>query len=64
MKFPITAVIAVAAGLVVLLGYFLPIPGLTDLRSLLLSWAVILAAVAAWIGISNLLAVHLRKIRA
>jgi hypothetical protein len=58
----LAAVIAVAAGVIVLLGYFLALPGLADLRALLLDWAVILAAVALLVGIVNLAGVHWHKV--
>ena len=58
---PILVVVAVASGLVVLLSYFLPV--LISLRTLLLEWAMILGAVALFIGVLNLAQVHWRKIR-
>ncbi|MBI5943792.1 MAG: hypothetical protein HY864_05435 [Chloroflexi bacterium] len=56
-----TAVIAIAAGILVLGGYFLP--ALADVQTLLLNWAVILAGTAALVGIFNLVSVHSDKIR-
>jgi len=56
-----TAVIAIAAGVLVLGGYFLP--ALADVQTLLLNWAVILAGTAALVGIFNLVSVHSDKIR-
>ncbi len=56
-------VLAIASGLIVLLGYVYPIQLLLDLRFLLTSWAMIIAAMAALVGIYNLAAVHLEKIR-
>ena len=53
------AVIAIVAGVVVLVGYFTP--WLAGTRALFLQWAVILAAFALLIGVVNLLTVHLRK---
>jgi hypothetical protein len=53
--------IAVLAGVLVLLGYF--IPGLTSVQTLLLNWAMILAGAAALVGIFNLFSVHANKIR-
>jgi hypothetical protein len=53
------AVIAIVAGVVVLVGYFTP--WLAGTRALFLQWAVILAAFALLIGVVNLLAVHLNK---
>ncbi len=55
------AVIAIAFGLLVLLGYFLPnIFG--DLRDKILLWATFLAAFALLVGILNLAGTHLKKI--
>jgi len=56
-----TAVIAIAVGLMVLLGYFFP--QFTDIQILLLNWAIILAGVATVIGVFNLITVHTDKIR-
>jgi hypothetical protein len=53
------AVIAIVAGVVVLVGYFTP--WLAGARALFLQWAVILAAFALLIGVVNLLSVHLKK---
>ncbi len=63
MKSPFSAAVAIGVGLIVLLGYFLPIPVLGELRTLFLNWAIILAAVALWVGVVNLLGVHLQKVR-
>lgn len=57
----LTAIIAIAFGILVLLGYFLP--QAAGLQTLLLDWAVILAGTAALIGIFNLASVHSEKIR-
>ena len=54
--------LASASGIIILLGYFFDIPGISSIRSLLLNWAVILAAVALLIGLLNLVRVHLRRI--
>ena len=62
----VTAVIAIAFGILILLGYFLPrelFPNVADLQTILLSWAMILAGVAALVGIANLLMVHTDKVR-
>jgi len=56
-------VLAVASGLIVLLGYFYPIPALLQLRVLLTNWAMIIGAMTVLIGIYNLVAVHMEKIR-
>jgi hypothetical protein len=54
---------AIAAGAIVLLGYFFP-DQLGSLRVLLLDWAVIIAGLAVLVGIYNLVAVHMEKFRA
>ena len=54
---------AIAAGVIVLLGYFFPGP-LGALRILLLDWAVIIAGMAVLVGIYNLVAVQMEKFRA
>lgn len=60
-----TAVIAIAAGILVLGGYFLQsiFPVLADVQTLLLNWAIILVGVAMFAGIFNLISVHTDKIR-
>lgn len=55
-----TAVIAIAAGVLILGGYFFP--ALSDVQTLLLNWAIILAGAAALVGIFNLVSVHADKI--
>jgi hypothetical protein len=64
MRAPVAAAIAIAVGLIVLLGYFLPLEEyhLPALRELLIGWGVILAGVATLIAIVNLLSVHWRKL--
>ncbi|GAB4490065.1 MAG: hypothetical protein OHK0031_13600 [Anaerolineales bacterium] len=57
------AVIAITAGVLVLLGYFIDVPAITNFRILLLDWAVILAGVAALVGVGNLFSVHLQRVR-
>ena len=59
----LSAAIAIAAGLIVLLGYFIPVDLLVNIRIVLLQWAVILAAVAMIVGVFNLLGVHWHKIQ-
>jgi hypothetical protein len=54
---------AIAAGVIVLLGYFFP-QQLDSLRLLLLDWGVIIAGMAVLVGIVNLAAVQLEKFRA
>ena len=56
----VTAAFAIAAGLIVLLGYFFP-GQLGSLQVLLLDWAVIIAGMAVLVGIFNLAAVHMES---
>ena len=57
-----TAAFAIAAGVIVLLGYFFP-DQLGSLRIRLLDWAVIIAGMAVLVGIYNLAAVQMEKFR-
>lgn len=61
MRAPFSAVIAISLGIIVLLGYFVPIGPLIGLRIVLLDWAVILAGVALLVGVVNLFYVHWKK---
>jgi hypothetical protein len=54
--------IAVAFGLIVLQGYFLDVEALSGLRTMVLQWAVVLAAAALLLGVVNLMAVHFSKV--
>jgi hypothetical protein len=63
MKSLVSTSIAIAVGLLVLMGYFIPLAPLLTLRSTLVQWAVILAAFALLTGVVNLLRVHWSKIR-
>ena len=56
----LTAIIAIAVGFLVLLGYFFP--QAAPLQILLLDWAIILAGAAALVGFFNIAIVHLDKI--
>ena len=58
----ITAVLAIASGLIVLLGYFFP-DQLSGLRGLLVDWAVVIAGMAVLVGIANLIFVQMEKVR-
>jgi hypothetical protein len=59
---PITnAIIAIVSGVFVLLGYFIP-SGFRGIQSVLIGWAIILAAFALLLGIVNLITVHWKKI--
>ncbi len=59
----LTAVVAMASGLIVLLGYFYPIAMLTQLRIMLTDWAIMIAAMAVLVGIANLVFVQMDRIR-
>ena len=59
----VTAAFAIAAGFIVLLGYFFP-EQLNSLRLLLLDWGVVIAGMAVLVGIFNLAAVQMEKFRA
>ena len=58
------AAIAIAFGLIVLQGYFIDLEIVRGVRTIVLQWAVVLAAAALLLGVANLLAVHLSKIGA
>jgi len=63
LRTPAFAIVAIVVGATALLGYFIQIPFLQELRSTILNWALILTAVMLLVGILNLLLVHLKKIR-
>lgn len=58
---PIVAlVLAVLAGLIVLIGYF--VPALRPVQEIVLNWTIILAGVAALVGVFSLILVHGNKV--
>jgi hypothetical protein len=59
-----SAILAITAGSIVLLGYFLPfdLPWLETIRGMILQWVIILTAVAILVGVANLIRVHADKI--
>ena len=62
-RFPIfLLILAVAGGVIVLLGYWVDLPALTAVRNVLLRWAATLTGVAVLVGILNLLYVHWLKV--
>ena len=63
MKAPISVAIAIALGLIILAGYFIPLPMLINLRNILVQWGLILASTALFIGVVNLFQVHWGKIK-
>jgi hypothetical protein len=58
----IWAIVAGAAGVFVLLGYFTNLDVFVNLRLVLLRWGVLLAAGGLGIGLINLASVHLAKV--
>jgi len=62
MRAPLSAAIAIAVGLVTLLGYFIPVAVLQNVRMTLIQWTIILAGVAGLVAIIHLLRVHWRKV--
>ncbi len=64
MRSPVATAIAIAVGVILLIGYFFPVGAFVEINNTLLSWAVILAAVAALVAIINLIGLHVRKARA
>lgn len=59
----ITTTVAISAGILVLAGYFLQSPGAQAVRLLLLRWTMILAAVALFLGLFNLIwSVHWTRV--
>ncbi len=62
MRGVLSTAVAIAVGMVVLLGYFFPNTSLALLRDTLINWAIIIAAVAGLVAILNLLGVHWRRL--
>jgi cytochrome bd-type quinol oxidase subunit 2 len=63
MKAPVAVAVAIAIGLIILSGYFFPIPFLESIRITLLGWAVSLIGVATLIGIVYLIKNQWRSMR-
>lgn len=64
MRSPIVLIIGFLVGLIILLGYFFPSSGLAAIRTPMLDWAIILAAVAGLIAIIHLIfGVHWHRLR-
>lgn len=61
MRAPLSTALAIAFGLLVLVGLF--VPDLADLRNRILNWAMLLATTALLLGLLNLLQVHYQRIR-
>lgn len=63
MKSPFSTALAITVGVLILLGYFITIPIIQNVRLYLIEWAVILGGIATLVGILNLIRVHWRKVR-
>ncbi len=63
MRAPFATAVAIGVGLVILLGYFMPIPILQNACSLLLDWAVILSMLRSWLPFLMFF-VHFRRLAA
>lgn len=61
MRSIFSAVIAISVGVITLLGFFIPVPLLQNLRLTLIDWAIILAGVAGLVAIIHLMRVHWNK---
>lgn len=61
LRAPIATAVAIAVGFLVLASVL--IPGLEDVRTRILNWAILLAAVALMLGLVNLFSVHFLKLR-
>lgn len=56
----VALVMAIAAGLIILIGYFVPI--VAPFQAILLNWTIILAGAATLVGVFNLVIVHGGKV--
>jgi hypothetical protein len=63
VRTPISTAVAILVGLLILLGYFVPLEPLLSLRLMLLQWTVILAAFALLVGVVNLFRIHWTKVK-
>lgn len=61
-KWLLPTVMAVIAGLLVLLGYLIPSSVLGSIRTVLVQWATVLAAFALLLAYGNILRVHLGRL--
>lgn len=59
----LTTALAMAVAFIVLLGFFFPVPALLELRAILTNWAMTIGGMAVFIGVLNLVAVHIGKIQ-
>jgi hypothetical protein len=64
MKSPFALIVAIATGVIILLGYFIPSPILGEIRTPMLNWAVILSGVAGLVAIIHLVfGIHWEKVK-
>ena len=64
MKNPLSILVAVGSGLVVLAGYFFATPGLLSVRNTMLDWAVTVAGMAGLVSIVHLIfGVHIKRLQ-
>lgn len=61
MRAPLSASVAIAIALLILLGYFVSNPLIANVQTMLLAWAVILASFAVLVGITNMIVIHWRR---
>ncbi len=61
-RWVIPTIIAVVAGLLVLLGYLAPIPIFVSVRIVLVRWATVLAAFALVLAYGSILKVHIARV--
>jgi hypothetical protein len=68
MRSPFATAFAIAFGLVVLIGYFIPagssVPMLRELRIMIIDWAAILTAFVTLVAVFGLVSTHWKKLRA
>lgn len=62
-KAPVTTLIAIICGLIVLAAYFVPFAFAQDASHLIINWAVSLSGIALLVAIISLLAAHWQKIQ-
>ena len=64
MKSPLSMIVAIGCGLIVLIGYFFPVPTIMAIRIRMLDWAVTVAGVASLVAIIHLIfGVHFKRLR-
>jgi hypothetical protein len=61
IRFWLATVVTVVVGLIVLAGFFIQLPAVQEIRTLLIGWGVTLAGVAGLVGIIHLVGVHWNK---